>query len=239
LEVAEFVTSAVPSLLATSTSAAILGGSSYGFSIVNAANLNVFGGGLLQFGYAVCGNLCQGFGGASAEDFWWTKYAGNPWYDEGTIVVATWVDFNGDGTHDKPQIGKSYSFSIEILAPNTPATSAEYCVTDLDGSFAGSTDCKLRTIPYWPRAGYPWWGYERQNGVSAIGHLSGSSSIQMRNMYYRTSSGLTFVTGSPQIYWYKANTGAGGTGTGYSYIGGYTTTTGGLTNFYVYTAIHY
>src|SRR5689334_19811764 len=78
----------------------------YGFSLVNAVSLQNHPQYLVQFGYGVCAQItCQhGFPSTeNVEEFWWTQNA------NGDIYAATWVDFNNDGIHDKPVVGRSYT----------------------------------------------------------------------------------------------------------------------------------
>lgn len=170
-------------------------GSNYGFSIVNAANLDLRNGGagLLQLGYGVC-SVCNNFPGVSTEEFWWTKN------HDGNIFAATWVDFNSDGIHDRPTVGRSYTFSIEITNPGTAGSTWIYTIKDL---YTGLSDSKTVAYSVSPAAQFPWWSYERQNSASAIGSPANTGNdIDMRNMKYSTiDTGVVELTGSTYTCW--------------------------------------
>lgn len=166
-----------------------------GFSLVNAANLRLYPVDLLQFGYGVCDDsLCGPTfpSTTNVEEFWYTFPV--PGEDPGTIHAATWVDFDGGG-HDRPVVGRSYTFSIEIVK-GTPSY-YNFCVKD---NYQGITDCYAVT-PYYstPYAWYPWWSFEAQNSASAMGNLAYETNIYIGVMKYSTkTTGATTLTGSSQ-----------------------------------------
>jgi hypothetical protein len=166
------------------------------YSLVNAVNFTAPGASG-QFGYAQinCSGTGNCYGGwsESEPDFWWTST------DQSlTIQSADWVDFNSDGTHDHPQVGKKYEFSIEwIQTLNPPLATWKYCVKDLTGTFAGTTDCTAilrNTTSYMTQV---WYGVEIWNDASAFGNNdnAGSSSVaKIGPLKYLNSSGSIYST---------------------------------------------
>lgn len=174
------------------------GTTNYGWSIVNPANLlieNQSSGGLLQLGYGVCSStICNGTWPSNirTEEFWYTKNS------NGVIYAATWVDFNNDGVHDRPVVGRSYQFSIAIVNPTLSTAYIAYCIKDL---YTALTDCSNVTLPYSKLATYPWWSYERQNNASTVGAAEGNPGINMRLIKYSTNTtGVITMTGAKTVY---------------------------------------
>lgn len=184
-------------------------GSGGGLSAVNAVNLEYTGGStyrLLQFGYAMfdCPDLqlqCNGFNDRQV-DFWWTGLN----CDTCTPIVkaATWVDFNSDGTHDKPEDGQKYTFTIERYVYNTEPF-WKYSITAVTGTYAGMTDTRLADRT-WSTGNHLFYSFEIYNNASAMG-ARGSYDIQITPMQYRFSSGGTIytVTDSDNCEWVDSN----------------------------------
>lgn len=157
--------------------------------MVNAVNLQNEPLFLLQLGYGVCvqATCKHGFpSSTNQEEFWYTPNA------NGDIWAATWVDFNNDGNHDQPVLGRSYTFSITIGLSGTWGHT--YYVKD---NYTGLSDSFFVAFPYNAGAMYPWWGFERQNDASAIGTKTSEADIDLRLLKYSTFGvGVSTLSGS-------------------------------------------
>lgn len=162
------------------------------YSLVNVVNF-ITQGASGQFGYGQinCSSTlgCYGDWSDGEQDFWWTPT------DQSLVVhAAQWVDFNGDGSHDKPQIGKQYTFSIEwVVTLNPYLQTWKYCVTDNNGTYAGTTDCTAilrHTSNYMSTI---WWGVEIWNDASQLGGTD-AARVQITNLQYRNQGGSIYTT---------------------------------------------
>lgn len=123
------------------------------------------------------------------------------------VVRATWVDFNGDGTADNPQGGRTYTFRIFRYNGSDPGNSffnARFCVDSSDP--AEGTVCK--SVNYnngysgsasW--TGTAWWGCEAgPNGTSNVGSGNGTTNrLYMQNAAYlrATDNAWVYTQNSP------------------------------------------
>lgn len=161
-----------------------------GWSMINAANFTT-NGGSGQIGYAMeaCGPQgCQNGFPSQTLEFWWTPS------DQSIVIYpATWIDFNSDGTHDRPLIGERFTFSIERL---TTSNYWQYCVVVVTSArySAGTSDCNIvsrNTTNYMTKI---WWGAEIYNGAGALGALDSGDDTDLTPMQYINSTGSLWST---------------------------------------------
>ena len=164
------------------------GGAAGNWDAVNAANLQT-NEGLEQLGYVQTSSNFNGFT-AYQTDFWYTRLGDGTIWDASAGTYA-WVDFNNDGTYDRPQIGKKYKFTITWLA----GSKWSYCIEDVNGSYAGHTSCKSDI--YRSGTDYAhvvWWSFENQNDASTLGADDISTQMINTPLQYMNSNGSIFST---------------------------------------------
>jgi hypothetical protein len=166
-----------------------------GWSLLNGANF-IEDGASGQFGIAevacISGHAnCHGFT-PYLEDFWWTPV-------DNSLVIqrADWIDFDGDGVHDRPYAGEDYR--MEIIRDTSGASSVwDYCVLALSNSrFAGAQKCKFNTHVSGSSTGYMttiWWGIEVWNDASVFGALDAAPDETLQYMQYMNYNGSAYTT---------------------------------------------
>jgi hypothetical protein len=159
-----------------------------GWSIVAVANAQSATS-FVQLGVAqqACSTNCQNGFVNGVKDFWYT--AEDDWSPGGVISAAKWVDFNGDGQHDYPQVGVEYRFTIE-LTEHLSVPSWKLTIATTSGS---QSDYKYidRTGGYFTTA---WWGFETYNDASVLGSRASDPNAYITPMQYMNSTGSIYST---------------------------------------------
>ncbi|HEX8025050.1 MAG TPA: hypothetical protein VF484_02490 [Candidatus Limnocylindrales bacterium] len=151
---------------------------------------------IVQMGYAKqsCYDNCQNGMVNGQLDFWYTAYDGGGTAGHyGEIYNAlSWIDFNDDGIHDHPIVGRQYEFTIDYISSSQ---TWRLTIEDLTTTFTVQRWI-TRTCDCW--FGLVWWGVESYNDASAWGEPASNSDLILDPLQYKTYNGSVFTTVTDQ-----------------------------------------